>query len=118
VPRPSWSRGPIDRTPLPPAPGLLPGDIAPGEEAPFPVEFTAAVEAFRSGRKVEALAAFDALEAKGDGWLLPPEARLDRALCLAGTGRRDAARRLLLRTGDSRFEDAIDRLLETVAAGK
>ncbi len=118
VPRPSWNRGPVDRTPLPPAPGLLPGDIAPGEDEPFPVEFTAAVEAFRSGRKAEALAAFDALEAKGDGWLLPPEARLDRALCLAGTGRRDAARRLLLRTGDSRFEDAIDRLLETVAAGK
>ena len=64
----------------------------------------------------EALAAFERLEARGDGWLLPPEARLDRALCLAGMGRRDAARRLLLRIGDSRFEDAVDRLLESVAA--
>jgi tetratricopeptide (TPR) repeat protein len=118
VPRPSWNRRPVDRMPVPPAPGLLPGDIAPGEDEPFPAEFSAAVEAFRSGRKAEALAAFDALEAMGDGWLLPPEARLDRALCLAGTGRRDAARRLLLRTGDSRFEDTIDRLLEAVAAGK
>jgi tetratricopeptide (TPR) repeat protein len=118
VPRPAWNRRPVDRSPLPAAPGLLPDGLAPGEDEPFPSEFSAAVAAFRAGRKAEALASFEALEAKGDGWLLSPEARLDRALCLAGTGRRDAARRLLLRTGDSRFEAAIDRLLETVAAGK
>jgi len=56
--------------------------------------------------------------ANPDGWLLPPEARLDRALCLALAGQRDAARRILLRTGDTRFEDAIDRLLEKVAGSR
>ena len=70
---------------------------------------------FRSkGQKAEALRLFDALEAKGDGWLLPPEARLDRALCLAALGRREEARRMLLRTGDSRFQDDVDRTLEQV----
>jgi tetratricopeptide (TPR) repeat protein len=114
VPRPSWNRRPVDRSPLPPPPGLLPEGLAPGEDEPAPPEFAAAVAAYREGRAKEALAAFDALEAKGDGWLLPPEARLDRALCLALAGQRDAARRILLRTGDTRFEDAIDRLLEKV----
>ncbi len=118
VPRAAWNHRPVDRTPLPAPPALLPEDIAPGEEEPFPAQFVAAVAAFRAGRKADALSAFETLAAKGDGWLLPPEARLDRALCLAGMGRRDAARRLLLRTGDSRFEDAIDRLLEAVAAGR
>jgi tetratricopeptide (TPR) repeat protein len=116
VPRPSWNRRPVDRTPLPAPPGLLPEGLAPGEDEPFPAEFTAAVEAFRAARPAEAQKAFDTLEARGDGWLLPPEARLNRALCLARAGQRDAARRILLRTGDSRFADAIDRLLETVAA--
>ena len=55
------------------------------------------------------------LEDRGDGWLLPPEARLNRALCLAGTGNHREARRILLRTGDSRFEDAIDSTLEREA---
>jgi tetratricopeptide (TPR) repeat protein len=118
VPRASWNHRPVDRTPLPPPPALLAEGIAPGEDEPFPAAFDAAVAAFRAGRKGEAQRMFDALEAKGDGWLLPPEARLDRALCLAGTGQPEAARRLLLRTGDSRFEDAIDRLLEAVAAAK
>lgn len=115
VPRPNWNRRPIDRTPPPQQPGLLPEGLAPGEDEPFPPEFAAAVAAFRAGRPAEAQKLIDALEARGDGWLLPPEARLDRALCLARAGQRDAARRILLRTGDSRFEDAIDRLLETVA---
>jgi hypothetical protein len=117
VPRPSWNRRPVDRSPLAPPPGLLPEGLAPGEDDPPPPEFAAAVEAYRAGRANVALAAVDALEAKGDGWLLPPEARLDRALCLALAGQRDAARRILLRTGDSRFESEIDRLLETVAGG-
>ena len=117
VPRPSWNRRPIDRSPIPPPPGLLPEGLAPGEDEPFPSEFTAAVEAYRAGRAAEARQAFDALEARGDGWLLPPEARLNRALCLARAGQKDAARRILLRTGDSRFEDGIDRLLEAVAGG-
>jgi tetratricopeptide (TPR) repeat protein len=117
VPRPSWNRRPVDRSPLPPPPALLPEGLAPGEDEPAPPEFTAAAEAYRTGRAAEAQKAFDALEARGDGWLLPPEARLNRALCLARAGERDAARRILLRTGDSRFEDAIDRLLEAVAGG-
>jgi tetratricopeptide (TPR) repeat protein len=115
VPRPGWNRQPVDRRPLPPPPGLLEDGLAPGEDEPFPPEFTATVEAYRAGRYREALKGFDALEARGDGWLLPPEARLNRALCLAGTGKRSEARRILLRTGDSRFEDAIDETLERVA---
>jgi hypothetical protein len=115
VPRPQWNRRPVDRRPLPPPPGLLEDGLAPGEDEPFPPEFTAAVEAYRAGRHREALKAFVALESRGDGWLLPPEARLNRALCLAAMGNRREARRILLRTGDSRFEDAIDETLERVA---
>jgi tetratricopeptide (TPR) repeat protein len=119
VPRANWNRRPVDRTPSPAPPALLAEGLAPGEDEPFPAEFTAAVAAFRAGRATEAQKLFDGLEARGDGWLLPPEARLNRALCLARAGQRDAARRILLKTGDSRFEGAIDRLLETVAqAGK
>jgi tetratricopeptide (TPR) repeat protein len=117
VPRPSWNRRPVDRSPIPPPPALRPDGIAPGEDEPPPPEFTAAAEAYGAGRAAEAQKAFDALEAKGDGWLLPAEARVNRALCLARAGQRDAARKILLRTGDSRFEDAIDRLLEAVAGG-
>jgi tetratricopeptide (TPR) repeat protein len=115
VPRATWNRKPIDRSPLPPPPGLLDEGLAPGEDEPFPPEFLAVVAAYRAGRFQEALSGIDALAARGDGWLLSAEARLDRALCLAGLGRRDEARRLLLRTGDSRFEAEIDRLLEAVA---
>jgi hypothetical protein len=115
VPRASWNRRPVDRSPLPPPPGLLEDGLAPGEDEPFPPEFSAAVEAYRAGRYREARKGFDALEARGDGWLLPPEARLNRALCLAGTGKHREARGILLRTGDSRFEEAIDGTLERVA---
>ena len=115
APRASWNRRPVDRSPLPPQPGLLAEGMAPGEDAPFPPEFDAAVAAYKAGRASEAQKLIDALEAKGDGWLLPAEARLDRALCLARAGQRDAARRILLRTGDSRFEDKVDQLLEAVA---
>jgi len=118
VPRPSWNRRPVDRSPLPSPPGLLPEGLAPGEDEPAPPEFASAVAAYRGGRAKEALAAFDALEAKGDGWLLPPEARIDRALCLTLAGQRDEARRILLRTGDSRFESDIDKLLEKVAGSR
>jgi tetratricopeptide (TPR) repeat protein len=115
VPRANWNRRPVDRSPLPPPPGLLEDGLAPGEDAPVPPEFEAAVAAYRAGRYAEARKGFDALEAKGDGWLLPPEARLNRALCLAGQKKHREARRILLRTGDSRFEDAIDETLERVA---
>jgi tetratricopeptide (TPR) repeat protein len=115
VPRARWNGRPPDRSPLPPPPGLLEDGLAPGEDEPFPPEFEAAVAAYRAGQYREALELFDALEARGDGWLLPPEARLNRALCLAGLGQHREARRILLRTGDSRFEDAIDSTLERVA---
>ncbi len=118
LPRPGWNGRPADRTPLPPPPGLSAEGLAPGEDEPAPAEWVSAVAAYRAGRAAEALGLVEALEAKGDGWLLPPEARLDRALCLAAAGRREEARRLLLRTGDSRFQDAVDRALETVGSGR
>jgi hypothetical protein len=116
VPRPTWNHRPVVRRPLAPPPGLLPEGLAPGEDEPAPEGFAAAVNAYRAGRPGEALRLFEALEAKGDGWLLPPEARLDRALCLAALGRREEARRLLLRTGDSRFQESVDRALEKVGS--
>jgi hypothetical protein len=118
LPRPGWNGRPPERKAAAPRPGLLATGLAPGEDAPEPPEFTAAVDAFAAGKPAEALRAFEALEARGDGWLLPPEARLDRALCLAALGRREAARDLLLHTGDSRFQEAVDRALESVSAGK
>jgi len=114
VPRPGWNGRAIDRKPALPPPSLLAEGLAPGEDEPAPPEFTAAVAAYRAGRPAEALRVFEALEDKGDGWLLPPEGRLDRALCLAALGRREEARRLLLRTGDSRFQEAVDRALEKI----
>jgi tetratricopeptide (TPR) repeat protein len=114
VPRAAWNRRPFRAPAMPGPPALLPEGLAPGEDEPAPPEFTAAVEAYRSGRASEALQAFTALEARGDGWLLPPEARLDRALSMAKLGRREEARRLLLATGDSRFQEAVDRALEAV----
>jgi hypothetical protein len=117
VPRPSWNRRPVDRR-LPPEPGLLPEGLAPGEDEPMSPELEAAVAAFRAGKPAEAQRLFDAVEAKGDGQLLPPEARLNRGLCLAARGQHEAARVLLLRTGDSRFQDAVDRALEKVGSAK
>lgn len=116
VPRAAWNRSPVDRKPPAARPRLLEDGLAPGEDEPPPAEFQAAVEAFRGGKPAAALRLFEALEAKGDGWLLPPEARLDRALCLAALGRRDEARRLLLHTGDSRFQEDVDRALERVGS--
>jgi len=114
-PRPAWSRRPPE-TGVAARPGLLPEDLAPGEDKPDPREFTEAVAAFRGGRPGEALRLFGVLEARGDGWLLPPEARLNRARCLAAQGRRDAARLLLLAIGDSRFQTDVDRILEHVGS--
>src|SRR5260221_6766926 len=113
-PRALWNQRPVVRTPPAAPPALLPEGIAPGEDEAGPPEFAAAAEAFRKGQKAEALRLFDAVEAKGAAWLLPPEARLDRAQCLAALGRREEARRMLLRTGDSRFQDHVDRTLEQV----
>jgi tetratricopeptide (TPR) repeat protein len=115
VPRAGWNRRRVDRS-VPPEPGLLPEGLAPGEEEPMPAELQAAVAAFRAGKASDALRLFESAEAAGDGELLPPEGRLNRALCLAALGQREAARVLLLRTGDSRFQDAVDRLLEKVGS--
>ena len=114
IPRAAWNRRPFRAPPLPALPALLPEGLAPGEDDPAPAEFTAAVEAYREGRAAEALKAFSALESRGDGWLLGPEARLNRALSMAKLGRREEARKLLLATGDSRFQEAVDKALEQV----
>lgn len=118
VPRAQWNRRSVERRPPASKPQLAPGGIAPGEDEPAPPEFDAAVSAYQGGRPAEAMRLFEALEGRGDGWLLPPEARFDRALCLAALGRREEARRLLLRTGDSRFQDELDRALENVGSRK
>lgn len=114
-PRPAWSRRPVDRTPPPSPPGLLPEGFAPGDAVPAPPAFEAAVAAFRAGRFAESLRGFEALAAADDGWLLPPEARLNRAIVLAAMGRRDEARRIVLRIGDARVEDAADRVLDKIS---
>ncbi len=36
VPRPSWNRRPVDRSPIPPPPALFPDGLAPGEDEPLP----------------------------------------------------------------------------------
>jgi len=116
IPRPAWNGRPADRTADPPPAPLLPEGLAPGEDPAVPAAFTAAVDAFRAGQALEALRFLESLENKGDGWLLPPEGRYNRALCLAALGEREAARKSLLRIGDSRFQDAVDRALERVGS--
>jgi hypothetical protein len=118
IPRPAWNQRPVDRRPLPAPPGLLSEGLAPGEDEPAPPDFATAASAYRAGNAAEAQRTFDALAARGDGWLLPPEARMDRALCLAKAGQNEAARKILLRIGDSRFQDAVDRALEDVGSRK
>jgi tetratricopeptide (TPR) repeat protein len=116
LPRARWNHVKPVRGTAGALPGLLPEGLAPGEDLAAPPEFVAALEAYRSGRYAEALRGFEAVAGRGDGFLLPPEARLNRALCLARLGRREEARRLLLKTGDSRLQDAVDRSLEAVAS--
>lgn len=112
LPRAQWSRRPVDRKPPPPRPGLLEEGLAPAEDEPAPEAFAKALAAYRARNLREALRLFEDLGRKDDGYLLPPEARLNRALCLLGLGRREEARVLLLRTGDSRFQEDVDRALE------
>jgi tetratricopeptide (TPR) repeat protein len=112
LPRERWNRQP-PATPVAPAPLPLTAEgLAPGEDEPAPPSWDLAVAAYRAKRHAEALKHFEALEAQG--WLLPPEARIDRALALAGLGHSAEARALLLGVGDSRFQDAADRALENV----
>lgn len=113
LPRPKWNGRPAERRKLVAPPPLLPEGLAPGEDDPAPAEFDAAVKAFRAGRAREAQQALEVLAARGDGWLLSPEARLDRAQCLARAGDVNGARRLLRGIGDSRFQDRVDTALET-----
>jgi tetratricopeptide (TPR) repeat protein len=114
LPRPAWSRRPVDRTaPAPPA-GLLPEGFAMGDDGPPPPEFERALAAYRGRRFAEALRQFEAVAAAEDGWLLPPEARLNRAIVLAALGRREEARRIVLRIGDARLEDAADQALDRI----
>lgn len=116
LPRASWNRRPLDRTPPPPPAGLLPEGFGAGEDGPPPPEFERAVAAYRAGRYAEALRLFEALAAVEDGWLMPPEARLNRAIALAAAGRREEARRIVLRIGDARLEDAADRALDRIGS--
>ena len=93
----------------------LPADaLAPGEDQPAPASFTAASDAYRTGHALDAIRFLGGLGEDPGGWLLPPEARLDRALALAKLGDRAAARRILLRIGDSRFQEDVDRVLESL----
>lgn len=117
-PRPSWNRVPVERRPPTPRLALLANGLAPGEDEPAPAAFAQAVAAFDAGHPAEALKLFEALREAGDGWLLGPEARLDRALCLAALGRREEARLLLLKTGDSRFQEAVNQQLERIGSAR
>jgi tetratricopeptide (TPR) repeat protein len=114
LPRKSWNQKPVKRLAPRPRPGMLAVGLAPGEDEPAPASFLTAAQELASGNAGAALAALEALERAGDGWLLPPEARFDRARCLVALGRQREARGLLLRIGDSRFQDEIDRLLESI----
>ena len=76
LPRARWNgRAPESRA-LAPQPALLPEGLAPAKYAPALPEFEAAVRAFREGRFREAVAGFEAVAARDDGWLMPAEARL------------------------------------------
>jgi len=111
LPRAAW-RGVPPRREARPRPGFPAGGLAPGEDEPFPTEFAQAREALAHGETEAALRWIDVLASRRDGWLLPPEARLDRALILLGAGRRSEARSILRGIGDSRFQARVDALLE------
>jgi hypothetical protein len=113
-PRAKWNGRSAERRKLVDPPALPAEGLIPGEDDPAPPEFTAAETAFRAGRAGEAEAAIAALAARGDGWLLGPEAALDRALCLAKRGDVASARRLLRTIGDSRVQERVDRALESL----
>jgi tetratricopeptide (TPR) repeat protein len=115
-PRRAWNGSPARREAGVQRPELSSEGLAPGEDLPYPPEFEEAVRAFRAGDYRAALRSFDLLEKSADGWMLAPEARYNRALCLKALGAREEARRLLLGIGDSRFQEAVDRALESPAS--
>ena len=114
LPRERWNRGAVEVPAPATPPGLTDEGLAPGDDLPPPAAWERARAAYRERRWDAALAAFAELEK--DGWLLPPEARFNRALALGGQGRAAQARSLLLGIGDSRFLDEVDRALEAVGA--
>jgi hypothetical protein len=114
-PRPKWNGRAFELRSLVPLPAGSKEGLPAGEDEPAPAEWTRAEEAFRAGRPGEALTLLSALESRGDGWLLSPEARLGRALCLGRLRETEAARRLLRGIGDSRFQDRVDQALESLA---
>lgn len=116
-PRAGWNRQRPRRAPTA-RPAMSAGGLAPGEDDPAPADFAQAERAFEEGRFAEALGHVETLAAREDGWLLAPEARFDRALCLAGLGRLSEARGLLLRVGDSRFQEQVDRRLEELGGSR
>lgn len=117
VPRPRWNGRPPEPLAAAPAAALLPEGWAPAEDADPPAAFGQALDAYRGGRPAEALRLLNEVEAGDRGWLLPPEARFNRALCLEKLGRVAEARSLLLGIGDSRFQAAVDRALEALGGG-
>lgn len=118
MPRPKWNGRILEPTAAAlAAPALLPEGWAPGEDGDSPAAFRQALHAYRGGRPAEALRLLAQLEAGDEGWLLPPEARFNRALCLEKMGRTAEARSLLLGIGDSRFQEAVDQALEALGGG-
>jgi tetratricopeptide (TPR) repeat protein len=115
LPRAGWNRRPVVRRSLPAQPALLEDEVAPGEDDPAPPEFDQAVKALRAKQPQEALTLFEALARRGDGWLLSPEARLNRAVCYARAGNIERARTLLRSIGDSRFQEHVDAVLESLS---
>jgi tetratricopeptide (TPR) repeat protein len=113
LPRAKWNGRAPSRRALATAPPLLKNGLAPGEDEPAPAAFTEAVRLFDAGRFAEARAAFEALGKDAEAWLLPAEARLNAAICIARQGDAVTARRLLRAIGDSRFQERVDQALET-----
>lgn len=117
LPRARWNGRPPAPVAVAPAAALLPEGWAPGEDRDAPAAFRQALDAYRGGRPEEALRLLAEVERTAEGWLLSPEARFNRALCLRKMNRIAEARSLLLRIGDSRFQDAVDRTLEALGGG-
>jgi hypothetical protein len=115
LPRPGWNRRPVVRKTLPPQPGLLDEGVAPGEDELAPPEMEQAMAALRAKKPLEARRLFDGLAQRNDGFLLSPEARLNAAVCLSRAGDVAAARNLLRAIGDSRFQDHVDEVLESLS---
>ncbi|MCU0242155.1 MAG: hypothetical protein MUF51_07010, partial [Vicinamibacteria bacterium] len=116
LPRPAWDGRAHEIPEWPRASRLLPEGLFTGAGDPAPDSYGRAVAAFRERRYLEAERLFDALGASGDGWLLAPEARFNRALCMRAAGHAAEARRILRSIGDAREQDAVDRAQDELRA--